>query len=137
MSQSPNRLLGIALGVFYLLFGVLGFFFTSSTGFLATAGPKLLGLFGTNPLHNLVHLAVGIALLVGGLSAVRAAKAINTTIGVLFLLVALAGLLIASSQNPLNILALNGADTLLNFASAVVLLVVGIGADPVVPAKKS
>ena len=129
MSQSPNRLLGIFLGIVYVLDGIYGYFLTSDTAFLATTGPKVLDLFETNPLHNLVHLVVGLALLVAGLVSSRAAKAINTTLGAVFLLVGVIGLLIASGTNPLNILAINGADNVLNFATAVVLLCVGIGAD--------
>lgn len=129
MSQSPNRLLGVVFGVVYLLVGILGFFITSSTGFIATNGPKLLGLFEINPLHNVAHLLIGAALLIAGLSGARAAKGLNATIGAVYLLLGVVGLLIASGNNPLNILALNGADNVLHFGSAVVLLAVGIGAD--------
>jgi hypothetical protein len=129
MSQSPNRLLGVVFGVVYLLIGVLGFFVTSSTGFVATSGPKLLGLFEINPLHNVAHLVIGAALLIAGLSGARVARGLNTTIGAVYLLLGVVGLLIAGGNNPLNILALNGADNVLHFASAVVLLAVGIGAD--------
>ena len=129
MSKSPNRLLGVVFGVVYLLIGVLGFFITSGTGFVATNGPKLLGLFEINPLHNVAHLLIGAALLIAGLSGARAAKGLNTTIGAVYLLLGVVGLLIADGNNPLNILALNGADNVLHFGSAVVLLAVGLGAD--------
>jgi Domain of unknown function (DUF4383) len=129
MSQSPNRLLGIVFGIVYLLIGILGFFITSSTGFVATSGPKLLGLFEINPLHNVAHLVIGAALLLAGLSSARAAKALNSTIGAVYLLLGVVGLFLSDGNNPLNILALNGADNVLHFASAVVLLAVGIGAD--------
>ena len=129
MSKSPNRLLGVVFGVVYLLIGILGFFITSSTGFVSTSGPKLIGLFEINPLHNVAHLIIGAALLIAGLSGVRAAKGLNTTIGAVYLLLGVVGLFIAGGNNPLNILALNGADNVLHFASAVVLLAVGIGAD--------
>jgi hypothetical protein len=129
MSQSPNRLLGIFLGIVYLLDGIYGFFLTSDTAFLATTGPKVFELFGTNPLHNLVHVVVGLTLLTAGLVGPRAAKAMNTTLGAVFLLVGVVGLLLSSGSNPLNILAINGADNVLNFATAVVLLCVGLGAD--------
>jgi hypothetical protein len=138
VSQSPNRLLGIFLGIIYLLDGIYGFFLTSDTGFASTSGPKVFDLFEVNPLHNLVHVAIGIALLTAGLVSARAAKAGNTILGALFLLVGVVGLLLSSGNNPLNVLAINGADNVLNFATAVVLLVVGIGADqPVRSAKAS
>jgi hypothetical protein len=129
MSKSPNRLLGVVFGIVYLLIGVLGFFVTSGTGFIATSGPKLLGLFDFNPLHNVAHLIIGAAVLIAALSGARAAKAVNTTVGAVYLLLGIVGLLIAGGNNPLNILAINGADNVLHFATAVVLLAVGLGAD--------
>src|ERR1700710_3081074 len=110
MSKSPNRLLGVVFGVVYLLIGILGFFITSSTGFISTTGPRLVGLFQINPLHNVAHLIIGAAVLIAGLSGARVARAFNTTFGAIYLLLGIAGLFIAGGNNPLNILALNGAD---------------------------
>ncbi|HJB64200.1 MAG TPA: DUF4383 domain-containing protein [Candidatus Microbacterium pullistercoris] len=73
--KSANRLVGVIFGAVYLVVGVLGFFVTMGVGFLATEGSLLLGVFEVNPLHNIVHLAVGAALLVGGLAGVAAARA--------------------------------------------------------------
>ena len=129
MSKSPNRLLGVIFGVVYLLVGILGFFITSGTGFVATSGPQLLGLFAVNPLHNVAHLIIGAAVLIAALSGTRAAKGVNTTIGAVYLLLGIVGLFIANGNNPLNILALNSADNVLHFGTAVVLLAVGLGAD--------
>lgn len=129
MSQSPNRLLGIFLGIIYTIDGIYGFFLTSDTGFAATSGPKVIGLFETNPLHNVVHIVVGVALLTAALIGASAAKAVNTTLGAVFALVGLAGLVLFQGETSLNILAINGGDTVLNFATAVVLLAVGVGAD--------
>jgi hypothetical protein len=137
MSQSPNRLLGVVFGIVYLLIGIAGFFITSGTGFVATSGPKLLGLFEINPLHNVAHLLIGAAVLIAGISGARSAKAVNTTIGAVYLLLGIVGLLIAGGNNPINILALNGADNVLHFATAVVLLAVGLGADRAVRSPKT
>ena len=139
MSQSPNRLLGIFLGVVYLIDGIYGFFLTSDTGFFATSGPKIADLFGTNPFHNVLHVAVGLALLIAGLVGPRVSKGMNTTLGAIYLLVAVLGwiLVIAGGNVPLNILAINGPDNVQNFVTAVLLLCVGLGADPVVRAAKT
>jgi hypothetical protein len=137
MSTSPNRMLGIIFGAVYLLIGILGFFLTSNTTFVSTQGPLLIGLFEINPLHNVIHLVIGAALLIAGLSNIRAAKGVNTTIGAVYLLVGIIGLFIAAGNNPLNILAINSADNVLHFASAVVLLAVGIGADRIAKAPKT
>jgi hypothetical protein len=130
LTKSPNRLLGVIFGAVYLLVGILGFFVTNGVDFFATGGEGglLLGIFEVNPFHNIVHLLIGAALLIGGLSSVSAAKATNTTVGAAYLLVGLLGLFLAG-DNPANILALNAADNVLHFASAILLLAVGLGAE--------
>ena len=127
MSKSPNRLLGVIFGVVYILVGVLGFTVTSGVGFFATDGGLLLGIFEVNVFHNVAHLLIGAALLIAGLSNVRAARTVNSVVGAAYLLLGLVGLFLIGSA--LNILALNSADNVLHFASAAVLLAVGLGAD--------
>lgn len=127
MTKSPNRLLGVVFGAVYLLVGILGFFFTSGVDIFATEGGLLLGIFEVNPFHNVAHLLIGAALLFSGLANVKAARTTNTIVGAAYLLLGLVGLFILESAA--NILALNGADNVLHFASAAVLLAVGLGAD--------
>jgi len=127
MTRSPNRLVATIFGAVYLLVGLLGFVVTAGVGFIATEGGYLLGIFEVNPLHNIVHLLIGAALLIGGLSSVSGAKAVNRTVGAAYLLLGIVGFFIADS--PLNILALNTGDHFLHLASAVLLLGVGLAAD--------
>ena len=127
MNKSANRLVGVIFGAVYLLVGLLGFTVTANVGFFATEGGLLLGIFEVNMFHNVAHLLIGAALLIAGLSSVTAAKATNTTVGAAYLLLGIVGLFIVGSA--LNILALNAADHVLHFASAAVLLGVGLAAD--------
>ncbi|NVM93896.1 DUF4383 domain-containing protein [Arthrobacter wenxiniae] len=126
MRTSPNRLLATIFGAVYLLVGVVGFLVTSGVGFFATEGRNLI-VFEVNPLHNIIHLAIGAALLLAGLGSVTAAKTANSTVGAVYLLVGIVGLFLTSSA--LNIIALNGADNVLHLASALVLLTVGLSQD--------
>ena len=125
MSGSPNRLLATVFGVVYLLVGLAGFAVTGFSDFAGTKGDTLI-VFDVNPLHNIVHLAIG-ALLLAASRTVRSAKAANTAVGAVYLLVGVLGLFLIDSDA--NILALNGADNVLHFGSAVLLLGVGLGAD--------
>ena len=127
MSKSPNRLLGVVFGAVYVLVGILGFTVTSGVGFFSTSGGLLLGLFEVNIFHNVAHLLIGAALLIAGLSSIPAARAVNTTVGAAYLLLGVVGLFLVGSE--FNILAINAADNVLHFASAAVLLAVGLGAD--------
>ncbi|MCY0904650.1 DUF4383 domain-containing protein [Arthrobacter sp. H14-L1] len=126
MRTSPNRLIATIFGAVYLLVGILGFFVTSGVGFFATEGQNLI-IFAVNPLHNIIHLAIGAALLIAGLTSIPSAKGVNTTVGAVYLLVGIVGLFLLGSS--LNIIALNGADNVLHLASAVLLLGVGLSQD--------
>ncbi|MEO6309967.1 MAG: DUF4383 domain-containing protein, partial [Leifsonia sp.] len=113
----------------------LGFAVTGGVGLVATQGGLLLGIFEVNPLHNIAHLLIGAALLIAGLSTATAAKAANTTVGAVYLLLGIVGFFIASTAA--NILALNTADHFLHLASAIVLLGVGLAADKVVATRRT
>ncbi|HYY10877.1 MAG TPA: DUF4383 domain-containing protein [Kineosporiaceae bacterium] len=125
-TRPVNVLVGYVFGAVYLLVGLLGFAVTSGVGFAATDGKSLLG-FEVNPLHNIVHLLVGAALVLAARQGLASSRAVNTAVGGVYLLVAVLGLFILGSSA--NILALNGADNVLHFASAAVLLGVGLAAD--------
>ena len=56
-------------------------------------------------------------------------KGANTLVGAVYLLVGVIGLFIANDTSEANILSLNGADNVLHFASALVLLGVGLSQD--------
>ena len=135
MSTSPNRMLGIILGLIYVVIGVVGFFYTSATDFASTQGPLFIGLFEVNPLQNLIHLGLGIALLICGLVGVRSARVANLLAGLVFAGAGVLGLGLLAAPTA-NIFAFNGAADVLHFASAVVLLTVAIGADREAPKPK-
>ena len=127
MSTSPNRLLATIFGAAYVLIGIAGFFVTSGVGFFETHGALLLGLFEVNLFHNVAHILIGAALLIAGLSGARAAKTVNAIVGTAYLLLGILGLFVVGSV--FNVLAINGADNVLHFGSAVLLLAVGLGAE--------
>ena len=128
MRNSPNRLSATVFGAVYLLVGLVGFAVTSGVGFFSTEGANLI-IFEVNPLHNVIHLAIGAALLYAGVKDIQLARTVNTAVGAVYLLVGILGLFLLSS--PLNIIALNGADNVLHLASAVLLLGVGLSLDKV------
>ena len=130
MRNSPNRLVATIFGAVYILVSLLGFAVTGGVGFVATNGGLLLGIFEVNPLHNIAHLLIGAVLLVAGLTRVAAAKAANTTIGAVYLLLGIVGFFLVGTGA--NILALNTPDHFLHLVSAIVLLGVGLAADKTV-----
>jgi hypothetical protein len=127
MRTSPNRLVATIFGAVYLLVGLLGFAYTGGVGFVATQGGLILGIFEVNPLHNVAHLLIGAALLIAGLTRAAAAKAVNITVGAVYLLLGIVGFFLVGTGA--NILALNTPDHFLHLVSAIVLLGVGLGAE--------
>lgn len=127
MSRSPNRLLGVIVGGLYAVAGALGFIVTPGVDVIAPHGGLLLGLLEVNPLHNVVHIVIGIGLVIGGISRVRTAALVNSIAGAIFLVLGLAGLFLVGSAS--NVLAINVADNVLHFATAALLLAAGLGAD--------
>ena len=53
------QMLGLAFGAVYLLVGIVGFFITGFDDF-ATHSDATLIVFDINPLHNIVHILIGV-----------------------------------------------------------------------------
>jgi Domain of unknown function (DUF4383) len=112
-ARTPAQLFALVFGVVYVLIGLLGFI-----GPLAPGG-LLLGIFGINALHNVVHLAVGVIFLFGSTSPANA-KMINLIIGVVYLLLGVLGLFL-----PLAFINNNVADAVLHLVSGALALYFG------------
>jgi Domain of unknown function (DUF4383) len=110
-------------GAIYVLIGIVGFFITGFGDFATSEGRTLI-LFDINPLHNIVHLVVGIAFLAA--SRVEAtARTVSALVGAVYLAVGLLGLFIAGNDD-LNLLALNQADNVLHLLSGAIALYFGL-----------
>jgi uncharacterized membrane protein YuzA (DUF378 family) len=113
--RHPAQLLALVIGVVYTLVGVAGFFVTGFENFAAETDKTLAG-FEINPLHNLVHLVIGLA----GLALWRR---LDTARTYGWLLAAGYGLtflygLFAAGNGDINFLSINGADNGLHLVSA-------------------
>jgi len=132
--RSPNRIIATLFGAVYVLVGLLGFFWVNGVPF---AGPgdgsnAILGIFEVNPLHNIAHLLIGSALLIAGAGTAASARAANSTVGALYLLLGIVGFFLTApdgGRSPVNFLSLNVPDHILHLASALLLLATGLGAD--------
>lgn len=122
-TSSINQQIAYALGATYVLVGVVGFAVTGVSGFAAAQGDELI-IFGLNPLHNIVHIAVGALLLGGARATARASRGVNVLVGGVYAAVGLAGFFVLNSN--LNILAINHPDNGLHLGSALVLLAAGL-----------
>ena len=105
-ARTPAQTFALVFGAVYLLIGLVGF---AATGFdqFATWNDDKLIIFTLNPLHNIVHLLIG-AVWVAAASRHDSAKTANLGIGVVYLLVALLGLL--QVEFVAELLSINGGD---------------------------
>ncbi len=126
---SMNQKFGYLFGAIYLLVGLVGFAVTSGVDFAAKVSDKKLIIFALNPLHNVVHIAIGLLLLAGARAA-TSARMVNILIGAVYLLVGIVGLFIANSTKSANILALNQPDNALHIATAVLALGIAFSEKP-------
>lgn len=116
MRSSPSRVVALVVGAVFMLVGALGF--------TANDQAWLFGILSVNPLQNALHLALGAILVAIAFTA--KAPLFAAVMGTVLLALGIAGLFIISTE--FNLIAVNGAANLLHFASAAVLLSVGLGA---------
>jgi len=126
---SKNERFGFIFGGIYFLVGLVGFAVTGGVGFAATHGKELL-IFSLNPLHNVVHLAVGALLLLGARGGGQISRGLNLAVGSTYLLVGVVGLFLVGASA--NIVALNHPDNVLHLATSVLALAVG-ASEPSAP----
>ena len=109
--------LGLAFGAIYLLVGIVGFFVTGFDNFAGNEQREMLLFFQINPLHNIVHVLIGVA----GLALSRTlagAKTFGLLLAVGYALAFLYGVLAVGKD--WDILNINWADNVLHIASALV-----------------
>jgi hypothetical protein len=109
--------LGLAFGAIYLLVGIVGFFVTGFDNFAGNEQDEMLLFFMINPLHNIVHILIGVA----GLALSRTlsgAKTFGLLLAVGYGLAFVYGVIAVGKD--WDILNINWADNILHIASAIV-----------------
>jgi hypothetical protein len=113
----------LAIGAVYTLVGILGFLVTGLEDFAAETDKTLLG-FELNPLHNIVHMAIGL----GGLALWRrldSARLYGWLLAAGYGATFVYGLLAAGNRD-INFLSINGADNGLHLVSAIAGLAIAL-----------
>jgi len=129
-TRPASRLFALLVGVMFLLVGVLGFVpgVTTSYDQLSLAGHEsgalLLGLFAVSVLHNLVHLAFGVA----GVLMARTTKLARAYLiggGIIYAVLWVYGLVI-DQDSAANFVPVNTADNWLHLGLAVGMIALGV-----------
>jgi hypothetical protein len=119
--DAPAKLFGYVFGAVYLLIGLVGFAVTGFQSFAAAEGPGVgeLLVFQVNPLLNLVHILIGVALLAGAGAGELTARSLALLVGAAYAVVGVLGFFVVGNES-LNILALDMADNWLHIGTAIV-----------------
>jgi arginine exporter protein ArgO len=128
-ARTPVQQAALLVGAVFLLVGVLGFIPGVTTDYDTMkfashdSEAKLLGVFQVSILHNLVHLAFGVA----GVAMARTAAAARTFLlagGAVYLVLWLYGLLV-DHHSSANFVPLNSADNWLHFVLGLGMIALG------------
>ena len=128
MNRTPIQLAATLVGLSFLVAGIGGFIpgITTNAGDIALYGHEspamLLGIFQVSVLHNVIHLAFGVA---GLAMAKSAAKTYLVVGGVIYLVTWLYGVAIGPATN-LNFVPLDDADNWLHLAAGLAMALLGI-----------
>jgi hypothetical protein len=126
--SSPARLYAALVGGVLVIAGIIGFFYSSAFGSPGETD-EVFGLLAVNGWHNVVHIVTGALGLVSMGYAGRA-RAYAGGLGVVYLGVAVWGLILGSGESILDVVPVNAEDNILHLA----LGVLGIGAYLATPA---
>ncbi len=135
--RSTVQSAALLVGIVFLAVGILGFVpgITTHYGDLSFAGhdsgAKLLGIFQTSILQNIIHLLFGIA----GIAMARTWEGARTFLiggGVIYLVLFVYGLF-AHGNTGANFVPVNSADNVLHLALGVGMLALGfvLGREPI------
>ncbi|WP_221361526.1 DUF4383 domain-containing protein [Streptomyces beigongshangae] len=128
-SRTPVQQAALVVGAVFLLVGILGFIPGVTTHYDTMkfashdSGAELLGIFQVSVLHNLVHLAFGVA----GIALARTASGARTFLlagGAVYLVLWLYGLLVGHDSSA-NFVPLNTADDWLHFFLGIGMIALG------------
>ena len=127
-TRQPIQLAALLIGAVFLLVGIAGFIpglttHYSHLGLANEDGAQLLGLFGVNVIHNLLHMALGVA----GLALARTPASARTYLlagGAAYVVLFIYGLAI-DRGTQWNFAALNTADNWLHFILAIAMIGLG------------
>jgi uncharacterized membrane protein YuzA (DUF378 family) len=115
-TKAPYQTLALIIGIVYLLVGILGFFVTGFDNFTVHDHSQTLLGFAINPLHNIVHVIIGLA----GILLWRtrnAARLYGWLLGIGYGATAVYGFLVVNNPDA-DILNINHADNWLHVVSA-------------------
>jgi len=128
--RSPAQLYALAIGLFLVVAGIAGFFYTASfsTGD-GTERDAVLGILDVNGWHNLVHIASG-AIGLAVAASYGGSRTYALGLGAVYLLITLLGFIAGDGEELFNLIPVNTEDNVLHLLIGIA----GVGAGLATPA---
>ena len=123
-TRGPHQYIALAIGAIYALVGVAGFFVTGFDGFTEHDHDQTLMGFAINPLHNIVHIVIGVAGLILWTTDARA-RLYGWLLAIGYGATTVYGLIVVDNPDA-NFLNINWADNWLHIASTIAGLVIAL-----------
>ena len=122
-SHTPASLYAGLIGAVLLIAGIIGFFYSASFGDPGEVD-AVLGILDVNAWHNLVHILSGVLGVLAFRAGPQASRTYALVFGVVYLIVAIWGLIIGNHESILGFIPINTEDNILHL----ILGLLGIGA---------
>lgn len=122
-NHSPASLYAGVIGAVLLVAGIIGFFYSASFGSPGEVD-AVIGVLDVNAWHNIVHILSGVLGLLAFRAGFQASRTYALVFGVVYIVVAIWGLILGDKESILGFLPVNTEDNILH----VILGVLGVGA---------
>jgi hypothetical protein len=116
------RALAALVGLYLIVFGVLGFILTADEGLFGRAGDRVLGQ-GTNLFWSIVSVVIGVAVLVATVLGRNLDVAVNTYLG--WTLLVIGSLALAVIRTDANILDFSISTVVVSYLAGLGLILAG------------
>jgi hypothetical protein len=122
-SYSPASLYAGVIGAVLLVAGIIGFFYSASFGSPGEVD-AVIGVLDVNAWHNIVHILSGVLGVLAFRAGPQASRTYALAFGLIYVVVAIWGLILGDHESILGFLPVNTEDNILH----VILGVLGLGA---------
>lgn len=113
-------------GLLYVTIGIVGFFVTGFGNFVQNTGDTLIG-FSINPMHNLVHLLIGVFLIVMATrSSVAVAEGAIMGVGLFYVVAFVIGTVAKDNLTIISMYGYGDAENFNHLVNGVALLTLGL-----------
>ena len=120
--STPAQTYALVFGAVLLLAGIFGFFYEAS--FSGDDRSAVLGILDVNGIHNVIHIASGIAGLLAWRAGALASRQYALIFGLIYLAVAIWGFALGDGGEILGLVPVNTEDNVLH----VLIALLGLGA---------